>query len=399
MTLTSDDLIWHLVEEASTIKLETSVNKAHAALATAHGRPNKGPSKNGKGKDSKGKNRKSIPKCTNCKLKGHTSENCYAKGGGKEHQAPDWWKQKQEAKGKEAMKKESVNSAAESSSKRENHAYITISPLKTASQDDRSSTALVVTSGHNHEAFGVSASTDLIIDCGASSHFSPDKSKFVNFEVISPEPIRATDGHTFSVTGHGDLIVTLPVKSSEHGVGPPITLKWVYYAPQMVFTLISVACLDKAGCSLTIEDGECIIRSPRPYRTLLGSVPHIDNLYRLNSSAIKAPEPPRCYANVAYGPISLGELHRLQTLHDMIRNGAVEGMELDSSPTPTFCEACIQGKAHRKAFPKISETSYSHYGEKVVTDLWGWHKSSLLADIIMPTCLSICSLENCVYRS
>jgi hypothetical protein len=56
----------------------------------------------------------------------------------------------------------------------------------------------------------------------------------------------------------------------------------------MAFTLLSVACLDKAGCSLTIEDGECIIRSPRPYRTLLGSVPCIDNLYRLVSSAIKA---------------------------------------------------------------------------------------------------------------
>ena len=52
--LSSDDLIWHLTEEANTVKLEVSVNKAHAALATAHGRPNKGSSDKGKGRDKKG---------------------------------------------------------------------------------------------------------------------------------------------------------------------------------------------------------------------------------------------------------------------------------------------------------------------------------------------------------
>jgi len=31
-TLSSDDLIWHLVEEANTIKLEANINKAHAVL-------------------------------------------------------------------------------------------------------------------------------------------------------------------------------------------------------------------------------------------------------------------------------------------------------------------------------------------------------------------------------
>ena len=209
-----------------------------------------------------------------------------------EHDIPDWFKKKQKARAKET-KKESANSAAETSSKRENHAYVAIGPsvVIPAPQVEETSVALVITSGHDHEAFGVSPSTDLIVDCGASSHFSPDKPKFINFEAITPEPIRAADGHTFSAIGYGDLVVTLPLKGGE--TGPPITMKRVYYAPQMAFTLISVACLDKAGCSLTIEDGECILRSPRPYRTLLGSVPRVDNLYRLSSSAIHATEPPK----------------------------------------------------------------------------------------------------------
>src|SRR6267154_1689897 len=145
----------------------------------------------------------------------------------------------------------------------------------------------------------------------------------------------------------------------------------------MEFTLVSVASLDKAGCSLTIEDGQCVIRSPRPYRTYLGCVPRVNNLYRLDSSAIKTTTPLEHHANVANNPISLNELHHhmghvnFQTLREMVKNGAVEGVELDSSPATTFCEACVQGKAHRRAFPKKSEHSYSKYGEKVVTDLWG----------------------------
>jgi len=54
----------------------------------------------------------------------------------------------------------------------------------------------------------------------------------------------------------------------------------------------------------------------------------------------------------------------------MVRKGAVEGVDLDSSPVPMFCEACVRGKAHRKVFPKVSNTTYTRHGEKVVTDLW-----------------------------
>ena len=117
-------------------------------------------------------------------------------------------------------------------------------------------------------------------------------------------------------------MVTLPAKSGENG--PPITLKQVYYAPKMAFTLVSVACLDKAGCSLTIKDGTCIVRSPRPHRTLLGSVPRVNNLYRLDSSVIQALEPPKHYANVVSGPISINELHcrmghvNFQMLQEMV---------------------------------------------------------------------------------
>ena len=222
---------------------------------------------------------------------------------------------------------------------------------------DKEISAFVITSGHNHEAFGVSPSTDLIVDYGASSHFSSEKSKLINFMVITPEPVCAADGYTFSVIGYGDLIITLPIRDSE--TGPPITLKQVYYAPQMAFTLVSVTCLDKAGCSLTIEDGECTIHNPWSYCTVLGLVPCVDNLYRLSSSAIKASDPSKYYANIADGPISINELYchmghvNFQILCEMIWKSAVVGVELDSLPESTFCKACMQGKVHHKAFLRL----------------------------------------------
>lgn len=54
----------------------------------------------------------------------------------------------------------------------------------------------------------------------------------------------------FSAIGRRDLVITLPMMNGEDR--PSITLKQVYYSPKMAFTLVLVACLNKAGCSLTI---------------------------------------------------------------------------------------------------------------------------------------------------
>ena len=224
--LSSDNLIWHLIEEVNTMKLEVSVNKSHATLVTTHGKSNKGSSEKGKGRDRR-RGKKPDRQCSNpnCKSqRGHTIKECFTKGGGMEHDIPDWFKKKQEARVKKT-KKESANSAAKTSFKCKNHAYIAIGPsvVIAAPQVKETSVALIITSGHDHEAFGVLPSTDLIVDCGTSSHFSPDKLKFINFEAIMPEPIRAADGHTFSTIGYGYLVVTLPLKGDK--TGPPITMK------------------------------------------------------------------------------------------------------------------------------------------------------------------------------
>ena len=114
-------------------------------------------------------------------------------------------------------------------------------------------TTLVCTSDFHAEAHAASNISGIIIDSGTSRHFSPDHLKFLNYkEFINQEPIRAADGRTFHVLGKGDIQVRIPNGKQKMTI---IILKEVYYSPIMVFTLISVSCVDRAGFTLIIGGG------------------------------------------------------------------------------------------------------------------------------------------------
>ena len=228
---------------------------------------------------------------------------------------------------------------------------------------------LECTSDFQHEAFVAAQSNGTILDCGASSHFSPEKSKFLNYQEINPEPVKAADGRTFKATGKGDLKINLPNGDQKP---TPVTLKNVYYSPNLAFTLISVGTLDRLGYTLYIKAGVCIIRSPK--NTMIAQIPLIRGLYRVTNvpKPLKSP-----VATAASKLMSINELHRkmghvnYDDLRKMVKDGMVVGIDLDFNSKPDFCEACIKAKATRKPFPKRSETKYLNYGDKVVADTWG----------------------------
>ena len=94
--LTPGDVIWHLTEEATSVKIEDSINKSNAMMMALRSKSG------GKDKGKKEKSSKSNIICSNtvnCGWKGHTGDQCWEKGGGKEGQAPNLWKKK---KGKKA---------------------------------------------------------------------------------------------------------------------------------------------------------------------------------------------------------------------------------------------------------------------------------------------------------
>ncbi|KAF8804227.1 hypothetical protein BYT27DRAFT_7107843, partial [Phlegmacium glaucopus] len=192
--LSSTNLIWHLNEEANSVALEESINKSNEVMIAATARAR---NPNWKGKE---KSQRESKQCSNCKKKGHTDDNCFEKGGGKEHEAPDWWKEKK--KKSQATKGKSANVVNEKSNivddESDNYAMLTYNLPD-------NSTALVCTSDFQHEAHAASKSNGLILNTGASSHFSPERSRFLNYKEIDPEPVKAADGHSFKALGKGDL--------------------------------------------------------------------------------------------------------------------------------------------------------------------------------------------------
>ncbi|KAG6881228.1 hypothetical protein C0995_002545, partial [Termitomyces sp. Mi166 len=213
-SVTSQDLIWHLNKKANSAAIKTSINCQYEAMVAVHAKA-RGDPKGNKGKP-KGKGKgKEKRHCDNCEKDGHTKDQCFEDGGGMAGKAPDWWLKKHKGKGKDkADKLKSVN-AVETEENDKNYAFLTFLTIDTPNNAIGNNVALAITSGHSHEAHTASPSASVIIDCGASSHFSPSHKKFLNYQEINPEPVRAADGCTFSTLGRGNLCICLPMKEGE----------------------------------------------------------------------------------------------------------------------------------------------------------------------------------------
>jgi len=113
--------------------------------------------------------------CSNCKKKGHSIENFWSKGGGKEGQGP---RQKMKKKPKKKKGKEKENTA------------------EATSDDDKDLIAI-----SNSECAALikdGTGATIILDTGTSSHMSSHKELLKNFlSFSSPRKIRAADKETF----------------------------------------------------------------------------------------------------------------------------------------------------------------------------------------------------------
>lgn len=346
--LSVHDLITFIYEEADNKSAEKNVDEAKESSAMAVNK------ERNKGKGSKSKSDKD---CTNCKKKGHTKEQCFAKGGGKESEAPDWWKKKF---GKDKSKGTAANATKEDE---EEFAFLAYTE----------NFALVVTSDFKKEALTAGINHHgTIIDCGASNHFSPERQKFLNYQELSPIPIKAADGRTFHALGKGDLKVLLPM--GDNTKPTTITLKNVYYSPQMAFNLISVTRMTKSGFSCTMKGKTCTITSPS--NKIIGRIPEIRGLYRVTDTPSIMTNTQT--VNTASQTITINQLHCIMghinhdDLRKMVKEGIVEGIDLDMDSKPEFCDVCVRAKATRKPFPKASVSDrIKAYGDKVSADVWG----------------------------
>jgi hypothetical protein len=135
---------------------------------------------------------------------------------------------------------------------------------------------------------------------------------------------------------------------------------------------MSVSCVDKAGFSLFIKGGVCVVCSSKS--NIIRHIPLVRGLYHVGGILTSSSTP---VANSALKLMIISELHHRmghinhKDLHRMVKEGMVTVIKLDIDLKPEFCKPCIKAKADWKLFPKKSDTVYKSCSDKVVIDLWG----------------------------
>src|SRR5882757_4841884 len=272
--------------------------------------------------------------CYNCERKGHYKSDCWRPGGGKEGQGP----QQTQRRGAQAQKPRANVAAATDTAE---YAFATSDMCSIANQ--------------LNIPF---ASRGAIIDSGATSHFCPDRSKFIDFVATDPLEVHTVDGSSISTIGCGSVKIELPLGAERTAV----ILKNALYTPKMAFTLISTNRITAAGFALHFEDKMCKILSPAPTRKVIGLIPQVDGLYSLAAHApAHFPTTPQ-QAHVARAKVSVYELHKIlghvaqEAVLQAYKKGLIEGIDLDLDSKPQFCDACAQAKATCQPFPTESTT-------------------------------------------
>lgn len=255
--ITPDKMITHLtakhdIREALKTKPQKMAKLGGSALViTSEGQRNR--SNKGGGQKKNRNNSKIV--WDNCGKRNHKGNDCWREGGGKEGQGP--WQQKKKEKEKEQNSSGKPTPSASVASY--NYAFCT--------------------SDFSHIAAKFNIPADrkqsAIVDCGATTHFTSLHQDLINYRTIENTDIKAADGHSFAAIGGGDLPIDLPNGSGRMSV----ILKDVLYAPSLMFALISVPRLDKAGYSTVLENGFCTISSPKPERKIITRIAYSNGLY------------------------------------------------------------------------------------------------------------------------
>lgn len=114
----------------------------------------------------------------------------------------------------------------------------------------------------------------------------------------------------------------------------------------------------------------CKILSPSPEQKVIATIPQIEGLYSVFQVS-------KQHAHLAKQTRTIHDLHKVlghvlyAAVQYAIRKGLVTGVQLDSTSSAEFCEACVKAKSTHKPFPKETSRHTIKYGGVVHTDLWG----------------------------
>jgi hypothetical protein len=172
--------------------------------------------------------------------------------------------------------------------------------------------------------------------------------------------ITMADGSTISALGRGDIKVDLLLGNKY----TTVTLKNTLYTPRMALTLISAHRITAVGFTVQFENNACKILSPAPKRKIIASIAQVNGLYTITAQTEESAHMAKLTINelhCALGHVAQGAIKYA------VKQGLIEGVELDSTSTPEFCEAYMKARATHQPFPEEMANRACTYGELVHT--------------------------------
>ena len=202
--------------------------------------------------NSRARDKAPRPKCSFCNKKGHTEAVCYRKHGYPDDH-PLHGKDKDSDQGPHAHFAYSAVVVDESFPA--DSAAVATLPV-----DEASAIISTVQSLPPSSAGPWSdqlATTEWLIDSGASQHICGTADWFVSYRPITGKSVAIANGHRIPAVGCGDIKVDILLNGrSETGV-----FRDVLHAPGMAYNLLSVTRLTEAGLYVHFSGKDCAIRS------------------------------------------------------------------------------------------------------------------------------------------
>ena len=311
-------------------------------------------------------------KCYNCHKKGHYKSECWAKGGDQEGQRLPRSSNDQSAPNTENRNRRNNRG---NRNNRNNQYNRRNSDNAANSADIEAWAAIEEVEGYPTDHIVSSAIPLLnqprieaeLYDSGASRHMSPFGRRFLNYRPIPPRAITAANKKVFYAIGTGDLEIEVPLYGN---CTTPVLLRDTLHAPDMAMTVVSIGRITSAGNSVTFDNQLCSIRNKSG--NLIGRVPASSN------GLFKVEHQHSILSANAGEPINIHTLHRnlghiaADTIRSLIKDHAIEGIELTDDGSPIICDSCNYAKMTRKPIKHERSTpSALQFGEEIHTDLWG----------------------------
>jgi hypothetical protein len=309
--------------------------------------------------------------------KGHWSKDCWSKGGSKEGQCPNNWKEVAHRGGKGGGKGKCSGGSGKPKKDSSN----------SSSSNNNNTAAAANTASY---LFAFHAATDctkleelgivlhgftVVINSGENRHYCPTCELFTEYCTIEPVLICSPDNGTFYSTGEGKV----PISILHQGHHIEMILIDVLYVPEMPLTLLCVSRMAKSSHTVHFKKDSMHILTLM--HTVLFVVPECSGLYPiLEVHTSKSPKPhpiTMSVQNLASITLTLHEFHccmvhaDIHGLQNMVKKGEATGIKLTNDKAG-FCKGCTMGILKREPFPHqhLSPTAKTYSG-KVFSDVWG----------------------------